>query len=156
MVASIVWLILLIGFAVLEALTVGLTSIWFAAGALCALITSFITGNTLIQVIVFLAVSFITLFLVRPLAQKYFTPRRVATNADRIIGATAVVTEEIDNLNAKGAVKISGMTWTARSQQDEAVIPVDAKVRILRIEGVKVFVTPIEPAAGVNNKASAE
>ena len=145
---SIVWLVLLIVFAVGEAVTVGLTSIWFAAGALGALITSTLTENLLIQIIVFLALSFVTLLLVRPLARKYFIPRRVATNADRIIGQEGIVTEGIDNLEAKGQVKVSGTVWSARSQRDEVPIPAGTRVRILRIEGVKVFVAPAEVPSG--------
>ena len=145
---SIVWLVLLIVFAVGEAVTVGLTSIWFAAGALGALITSTLTENLLIQIIVFLALSFVTLLLVRPLARKYFIPRRVATNADRILGQEGIVTEDIDNLEAKGQVKVSGTVWSARSQRDEVPIPAGTRVRILRIEGVKVFVAPAEVPSG--------
>lgn len=145
---SIVWLVLLIVFAVGEAVTVGLTSIWFAAGALGALITSTLTENLLIQIIVFLALSLVTLLLVRPLARKYFIPRRVATNADRILGQEGIVTEDIDNLEAKGQVKVSGTVWSARSQRDEVPIPAGTRVRILRIEGVKVFVAPVEVPSG--------
>ena len=145
---SIVWLVLLIVFAVGEAATVGLTSIWFAAGALGALITSTLTENLLIQIIVFLALSLVTLLLVRPLARKYFIPRRVATNADRILGQEGIVTEDIDNLEAKGQVKVSGTVWSARSQRDEVPIPAGTRVRILRIEGVKVFVAPAEVPSG--------
>ena len=145
---SIVWLVLLIVFAVGEAVTVGLTSIWFAAGALGALITSTLTENLLIQIIVFLALSLVTLLLVRPLARKYFIPRRVATNADRILGQEGIVTEDIDNLEAKGQVKVSGTVWSARSQRDEVPIPAGTRVRILRIEGVKVFVAPAEVPSG--------
>ena len=145
---SIVWLVLLIVFAVGEAVTVGLTSIWFAAGALGALITSTLTENLLIQIIVFLALSLVTLLLVRPLARKYFIPRRVATNADRILGQEGIVTEDIDNLEAKGQVKVSGTVWSARSQRDEVPIPAGTRVRILRIEGVKVFVAPAEIPSG--------
>ena len=145
---SFVWLVLLIVFAVGEAVTVGLTSIWFAAGALGALITSTLTENLLIQIIVFLALSLVTLLLVRPLARKYFIPRRVATNADRILGQEGIVTEDIDNLEAKGQVKVSGTVWSARSQRDEVPIPAGTRVRILRIEGVKVFVAPAEVPSG--------
>lgn len=141
---SIIWLVLLVGLAVAEAITVGLTSIWFAAGALCALITSLITQNILIQLVVFLAVSLVTLLLVRPLAQKYFTPHRVATNADRLIGSDALVLEEINNLDAKGQVRVAGTVWSARSQEDDLIIPRGTRVRILRIEGVKLFVLPAD------------
>lgn len=137
---SVLWLIALVLFSVAEAVTVGLTSIWFAAGALAALIVAGLGGLLWLQVAVFLTVSFLALVLIRPLAQKYFTPKRQATNADRVVGARAVVTREIDNLKAQGLVSVSGVVWTARSE-DGQVIPEGATVRVLRIEGVKVFVT---------------
>ena len=102
---SILWLVALIIFGVVEAATVGLASIWFAAGALAALILSAFLNSLLVQVVVFLAVSFVTLLLVRPLAQKYFNARRTATNADRVIGQEAVVVQEIDNLRGLGQVR---------------------------------------------------
>ena len=101
------------------------------------------------QVVVFLGVSFLTLLLVRPMAQKYVNDRHVATNADRVIGREAVVIQKIDNLEGQGQVSVSGAVWTARSQEEQ-VIPVGERVRVLRIEGVKVYVTPasgpVEPS----------
>lgn len=135
------WLIALVVFAVIEAATVGLASIWFAAGALGALIVSAVGGARWIQIVVFLVISFVTLLLARPLAQKYLIPKHQPTNADRIVGAQAVVKKEIDNLKGQGLVSVAGVIWTARAEHNE-VIPVDATVRVLRIEGVKVFVTP--------------
>lgn len=140
------WFIALILFGVLEAVTVGLSSIWFAAGSLAALIACMLNAPVLVQVILFLAVSLLTLVLVRPLAQKYINNRYVPTNADRVIGATAVVTEAIDNLSNQGQVSVAGATWTARSQSG-IPIPVGTQVQVLRIEGVKVLVTPISTAA---------
>ena len=141
---SVFWLVALIVFAVGEGITVGLTSIWFAIGALGALIVSGLGGGLWTQVVVFLALSGLALLLVRPLAQRFLKPGYSATNADRVIGATAVVTEEINNLKGTGLVSISGQVWTARSQQD-IVIPAGEEVKILRIEGVKVFVERIIP-----------
>ncbi len=137
-----VWLILMIVFGVLEAVTVGLTSIWFSLGALAALGISTVTTSIWIQTGVFLGVSLLTLMLVRPVAQKYFNVRRVATNADRIIGQNAVVTQEIDNLKGQGQVSIAGQIWTARSSTDGVISP-STTVRVMRIEGVKVFVSPV-------------
>lgn len=138
---SVFWLIALIVFGVLEAATVGLASIWFAAGALGALIVSGLGGVLWIQIVVFLVISFVTLLLARPLAQKYLIPKRQATNADRIVGTQAVVKKEIDNLKGQGLVSVAGVIWTARAEGDQ-IIPEGTTVRILRIEGVKVFVTP--------------
>lgn len=143
MIPKFVWLGLLILFGIGEALTVGLTFIWFAGGSLAALITALLGGQLWLQVIMFLVVSGLCLFAVRPLARKYLTPRYQPTNADRIIGAEAVVTEEINNLKAEGAVTVSGMAWSARSAREE-ILPIGTVVRVERIEGVKVFVSKIK------------
>ena len=138
---SLFWLIAMVLFGVLEAVTVGLTSIWFALGALGALAADAASAPVIVQIVVFLGVSFLTLLLVRPLAQRFVNDRKVATNADRVIGREAVVTEDIDNLQGKGRVSISGADWTARTEDDRPV-PAGSKVQVLRIEGVKVIVAP--------------
>ena len=138
------WLAAMIVFGVVEAATVGLVSIWFAVGALAALAAAALGGPVILQVVIFVAGSLITLLIIRPLAAKYINGRRVPTNADRVIGQEAVVTEAIDNLNAKGQVKVAGAPWTARSQ-DDSPIPAGTTVKVLRIEGVKLYVTPIHP-----------
>ncbi len=140
---AIVWLILLLAFAALEGITVGLTSIWFAAGALAALIAALLHGPLWLQIALFLVVSILCLLAVRPLARKFVNTQVQPTNADRVIGAEGRVTEGIDNIQGKGAVTIGGVIWTARSDSDE-VIPAGCLVRVLRIEGVKVFVEPIK------------
>lgn len=136
---SIVWLALMVLLLILEAATAGLTSIWFALGALAALIASFFGGALWLQLVWFFAVSVLTLWLTRPLALKYLNSRRVATNADRVIGAEAVVTEDIDNIAGSGAVHVDGHEWTARSGSG-ANIAKGAVVRVERIEGVKLIV----------------
>lgn len=138
---SVIWLVLLIGFAAAEAATIGLASIWFAAGALVALLSTIFTDNIWVQIVFFLAVSAASMAILRPLAKKYIFPRRVPTNADRVIGREAVVTENIDNLSGHGAVVVCGMAWTARSESGEA-IPAGETVIVKRIEGVKLFVAP--------------
>ena len=143
MTMKIAWLALLILFGVGEAVTVGLTSVWFAVGALGALLCALLGGGLWLQLGVFLALSGLSLALVRPLAKKFLTPGYSATNADRVIGQEAVVTQAIDNLRAQGQVNIAGQAWTARSQ-DDTLIPEGALVRVLRIEGVKVFVSPVK------------
>lgn len=140
---SLFWLALLIIFLVVEAATVGLVSIWFASGSLVALIVSFITPNVWIQAIAFLVVSFLCLLAVRPLTRRYIYPKRIATNADQVIGAEGVVTESIDNLGAHGQVKVRGAIWTARAESEEGAISEGAHVRVLRIEGVKLIVSPL-------------
>lgn len=141
--ASVVWLVLLILFAVIEALTVGLVSVWFAAGALVALLSTYFTANIWAQITLFLLVSILTMAVLRPLARKYVLPKIVPTNADRVIGQEAVVTEGIDNLAGKGAVVVFGVAWTARSE-DGSPIPEGTTVTVNRIEGVKLFVTPAQ------------
>ena len=139
---SLFWLIAMVLFGVLEAVTVGLTSVWFAVGALGALAAAALSAPVIVQIVVFLGVSFLTLLLVRPLAQRFINDRKVATNADRVIGQEAVVTEDIDNVQAKGRVSVSGADWTARSEDDQP-IPAGSRVWVLRIEGVKVIVAPM-------------
>ena len=147
-VQKIIWLALLLIFAGAEAVSVGLTSIWFAAGALCALIAALLGGALWVQIALFLAVSTLCLLAVRPLARRHLNSRVEPTNADRVIGEQAQVTEDIDNIHGKGAVVIRGVTWTARSE-DGSPVPAGSLVRVLRIEGVKVFVerVPAEAAA---------
>ena len=123
-----------------EALTPSaLISIWFSAGSLGALIAACLTGNIWIQVAVFLVVSCAAFALLRPLARKYFTPGTHRTNADRLVGQEAVVTETIDNLAGAGQASIGGQIWTAWGR-DNTPIEAGARVQVLRIEGVKLIV----------------
>ena len=148
---KIIWLVLLLLFAGTEALTVGLTSIWFAAGALCALIAALLGGPLWVQIALFLAVSALCLLAVRPLAKRLLNSRVEPTNADRVIGEQAQVTEDIDNIRGKGAVVIRGVVWTARSE-DGSCVPSGTLVKVLRIEGVKVFVERTPAQAGVRSE----
>jgi len=137
-----IWLVIMVALVVGEAVTVGLTFIWFAVGALGALVAAAFGGAVWLQVLVFLLVSALALALVRPAAAKLLKPGKTATNADRVIGAIAVVTQTIDNVAGQGAVKIAGQPWTARSQLD-VVIPEGSRVKVIRIEGVKVYVEAV-------------
>ncbi|MCI9670386.1 MAG: NfeD family protein [Lawsonibacter sp.] len=136
---TIFWLAAFIVFAVGEAVTVGLVSVWFAVGALAALFATALGAGLWLQITVFLGVSALALALFKPLSSKFLKPKVSATNADRVIGSTALVTETIDNAQAQGQVKVNGQVWSARSAQD-IVIPAGTDVRVLRIEGVKVMV----------------
>lgn len=142
MLPSAVWLILLVALVTGEAITVGLTFIWFAVGAMGGLLVAVLSGPVWLQIVVFLALSTLTLILVRPAAAKLLTPGISPTNADRVLSQIALVTEEINNIAETGQVKLFGQVWTARSENGE-VIPAQSRVRILRIEGVKVFVKPV-------------
>ena len=136
---EILWLILLVAFAIVEGVTVSLVSVWFIGGAAAALIAALCGAEVWLQVVLFFGVSIVLLLCLRPLSKRLLKQKKVATNADSNIGKEAIVTEEIDNLQGKGAVKIAGVAWSARSAYG-SVNEKDAVVRILRIEGVKVCV----------------
>lgn len=138
-----VWFVLLVLFIWMEASTVTMVSAWFALGALAAMITDICGGQLWLQAVIFFVVSIAFLLMLRPLAKKYFTPKIIKTNVDSVIGSQGVVLEEIDNISAKGRVKLGSMEWSARST-DGAPIPADTLVTVDRIEGVKVFVTSVK------------
>lgn len=140
------WLVALIVFAVAEAATVGLVSIWFAGGALVALIAAGLGGPIWLQLVLFLVVSCVMLALLRPFVKNIAMPHKTRTNADRHIGQRALVTEEINNLAETGAVRLDGVIWTARSESGE-VIPVGTTITVRRIAGVKVWVAPAAETA---------
>lgn len=134
------WLILFLLLIVIEVLTMGLTTIWFAGGAVVAMVINMLGGNIWIQMIAFLAVSFLLLIFTRPFAARYVNRGRVNTNVDELIGAEAVVTETIDNLKSTGTVRINGLEWTARSKDVSVLIENGTTVEILSVEGVKLIV----------------
>lgn len=146
--AAIIWLILTVVLLITEAATVMVVSLWFAAGSLAAMAMALAGGSIWLQVLVFLVVSAAALTALRPLVRKYLTPKLTATNIDSIIGSIGIVTADIDNISASGQVKLNGMEWSARSTSGESV-KAGTKVRVDKIEGVKVFVTPAETAAKV-------
>lgn len=133
------WLAAVIALCAGEAATVGLVCIWFAAGALGAFVLACVGAPLWAQLIAFAAVSAGALALVRPAVSRFARPKRSPTNADRVIGQTATVTETVDNESGAGQVNVLGQVWTARSQLG-VVIPAGTQVRVQRIEGVKVFV----------------
>lgn len=145
MIPAIVWLVLLVVFLAIEAATVGLVSLWFAAGAVGGLITALLGGGVWPQIGVFVLISAVALVVMRPLIRRYVDPQKVATNSDRIIGMEGVVTERIENLKAVGQVRVAGAIWSARSA-DDTPVEKGALIRVLRIEGVKVFVEPVPEA----------
>ena len=139
---SIVWVVLMVVFLVVEAATAGLTCIWFAIGSLAALIAALFDAQLWLQIVWFLVISFVTLYFTRPLVKEYVNSRSQPTNADMVIGKEALVTEDIDNVEATGAVSVGGKVWTARSA-DGGRIKSGAVVSVLRIEGVKLIVEPV-------------
>ena len=134
------WVVALVVFLIVEAVTAGLVSIWFVFGSLVALICAALGAAVWLQIFWFVIVSVATLALTRPLVKRYVDSRSVATNADRSIGRAAVVTERIDNLAATGAVKLDGVVWTARSTDDAVAIETGERVTVRAIEGVKLIV----------------
>ena len=140
---TIVWTAAIILFGVVEAATAGLVSIWFVAGALVALVAAFVDASLTVQIVLFLAVSAAALIMTRPLLRKITAANATPTNADRVIGQLAKVTEPIDNENSTGAVYVDGKTWTARSA-DDSVIPTGSRVKIESMQGVKLLVSPAE------------
>ena len=136
---NIMWLVAMVALMVVEFSTVSLTCIWFALGALAALIASLCGDPIWLQVVWFLVVSVLALIATRPLVKKYINGKTTPTNADMLIGQTCIVTEPISNLSETGAVKIGGKVWTARSEDGTVFAPGEMVVAV-RIEGVKLIV----------------
>lgn len=134
------WLAIIVVMIVIEAITMGLTTIWFAGGALVAFIVALAGGGTAAQIILFFVVSAVLLIFTRPLIKKRFNVERVRTNAESLIGQQGIVTEDINNINASGEVKICGQDWMARTETNNHLIPKDTIVTVKAIEGVKLIV----------------
>ena len=141
---AIVWMVLMIGFIVVEAACpFHLVSIWFAVGSLASMIAALLHGPIWLQITLFFVVSCAMLALMLPLVKKVLRPKIVNTNVDAILGTQGYVTAHIDNLTAEGQVKLGGMEWTARSTSG-APIEAGTLIKVDRIEGVKAFVSPVE------------
>lgn len=138
---AIVWLAVAIVLLVVEIITLGLTTIWFAGGALVACVAAALQADFLVQMILFLVVSVVMLFFTRPVAMRYMNKNRTKTNSESLVGKEAVVLQEINNLKASGQVQLNGIEWTARAENMEDVIEKGAIVCIKKIEGVKLIVT---------------
>lgn len=137
---AVVWLVLLVLLLIIEAITLGLTTIWFAGGALVAFILATAGVEVLVQIIVFCVVSVLLLIITRPAAVRWVNKDRIKTNAESLIGATAVITEPIDNLAGKGQAQVKGQYWTARAAEDDHKIEAGKTVKIKKISGVKLIV----------------
>ncbi len=140
----IAWTVLLIVLVVVELATMGLTTIWFAAGALVSLLAAACGAPLFIQIALFLIVSVLMLVFTRPVAMKYFNKDRAKTNAESLIGQTGIVTEEIDNVKGSGQVTLNGMQWMARVAVSDSIIPEGSVVEVKEIRGVKLIVGPKE------------
>ena len=142
--AVFVWLVAVIIFLGVELSTVTLTSIWFAAGALAAMLVAMFNGNWIVQVIAFLIVAFGLMYATKPWAKKFIDTKKVSTNADRAIGEEVRVVERVSNLDQTGRAFVHGMEWTVRTEDDNIVIEKGELVRVLRIAGVKLIVERVE------------
>ena len=134
------WLIILVVALIVEIATMGLTSIWFAGGALIAWGMAVIGFGTMVQIVVFIVASLLLMILTRPLAVKFFNVKRQKTNAESLIGQCAVVIEEVDTIKAQGRVEIHGMEWSAKTDEPDGKIPVGRVVVVNGIQGVKLII----------------
>ena len=137
---KILWIIILVMAIIIEVPTMGLTTIWFAGGAIAALIMELLGVSTYLQIAAFLVVSLALLYFTRPMAVKYFNMERTKTNIDCLIGRQAVVTEEVHNLNGTGKVTVAGQEWSARSIDEQLFLEKGKIVKIVEIKGVKLIV----------------
>lgn len=134
------WLILLIICIGIELPTMGLTTIWFAGGALVAIFAAVVGAPIWLQAVLFIVVSLLLLFFTRPVAVKYFNKDRVKTNVESMVGRQAIVISEVNNLQGIGQVTVGGQEWSARSADDQVNIAVGAVVTVVAINGVKLVV----------------
>ncbi len=141
---SMIWLGIVVLMLVIEIITLGLTTFWFAGGALVAFIAALLGAPLVLQIILFVVVSVALLVITRPIALKYFNKSRVKTNAESMIGKEGIVSDTIDNLNGTGQVKIDGMDWTARANDSHRLFEIGETVRVVEIQGVKVIVEEIK------------
>ena len=143
---AIFWLVVMILFLILEMITVSLVSIWFVGGSLAAFVVSFFVDRLWIQVLVFLGVSLILLFLIRPLANRFAVKQKdqIRSGAQALVGKRAIVTEAIDNLRAKGEVQVNGQFWSAKCRNDDEKIEKETVVVIREVDGVRLVVEALK------------
>ena len=136
------WLALLFICIVIEFVTMGLTTVWFAGGALVSVIAAALGAKTWLQVVLFVVVSLALLFFTRPIAVKYFNKERFKSNVEGLIGKQAIVVGEISNLEGVGQVTVGGQEWSARSTDEDVRIPIGTVVIVKEVNGVKLIVEP--------------
>lgn len=136
----IIWLVILIVSIVVEVVTLGLSSIWFAGGALIAVVFAALSLPIWLQILVFLVISLLLMVFTRPIALKYFNRDRVRTNVESMVGQQAIVISEIDNLQGIGQVTVGGQEWSARSEVDDQRMGVGTVVQVVAVSGVKLIV----------------
>lgn len=145
---AVFWFAVMVLFIVVEASTVTLVSVWFAAGALVAMFAALLGGSLLVQIFAFLGTAIVMLIFLRDVVRKRIAPTIIPTNVDSVIGSVGIVTTPVNNVAALGRVEIAGMEWSARSTTGKP-LPEGAQVRVDKIEGVKVFVSLAEEPAQV-------
>ncbi len=148
----VLWLVILILAICIEVATMGLSSIWFAGGALIAVIAAALSFPVWLQVVLFLVVSLVLMVFTRPIAVKYFNKDRVRTNVESMIGRQAIVVSEIDNLQGIGQVTVGGQEWSARSEDDKKCLAVGTVVEVVAVNGVKLIVREDAQMQKINNK----
>ena len=137
--ATIFWLMTFVVLLVIEIVTLGLTTVWFALGAIAAFLAAYVGASILVQIIVFLIISIVLLIVTRPIVMKHFNQKRERTNAESLIGQKAIVIETIDSIHGVGRVEVNGMEWSAKTDESD-VIEKDTIVSIKGIQGVKLIV----------------
>jgi membrane protein implicated in regulation of membrane protease activity len=140
---ALVWLVIAFVLAVIEAFSLGLTTIWFAGGAVVAVVAALLGASVPLQVVIFVVVSILLLVLTRPWAMKHFKKNLESTNIDAVIGKEAMVTKEIKPFSA-GEAKLNGLTWVALATDKNLTISAGTAVKVDAVEGVKLIVTPVE------------
>jgi len=138
---TILWIVLIIVFVAVEIATVGLTAIWFAGGALVALLAQLLGLNIYWQIIFFIVASAILMTVTRPWALKYFKPRLVKTNYETVVGETVCLTESVDNIKGTGTAVYKGQEWTARAYENGKTFEAGTIVSVKEIRGVTLYVT---------------
>lgn len=144
----ILWVGLMVVFGILELSTVNLVSIWFVAGSLVAMAAALLGASIWVQIVLCLITAGILLAFLQPFVRKFVTPKKTATNADMVLGREAYLTEAVDNIRGTGSLKLDGKEWTVRSM-DQTVLPAGTLVKIVKLEGVKLYVTPVQTAAAL-------
>ena len=143
MAMTIIWIVVAVACGIIEALTFGLTTIWFAGGAIVSALLAAVGMPISVQIVAFIIVSIALLYFTRPLVQKAFNSNRVKTNVESVVGKNAYTTEDIDNIRSTGQIKVDGIEWTARTAKDGIIIKKDTLVTITAIDGVKAIVEEV-------------
>ena len=140
MIEVIIWLVLLVALVVIEAATMGLTTIWFAGGSLAAMLAAVLGAGAPMQIVLFLAVSCVLLIFTRPWAVKHLNRKRVKTNYESEIGKIIKLTETVNNLDQTGKSTVNGQEWTVRSKDDKEILKAGTLAKVIAVSGVKLIV----------------